>query len=104
MDFTGMKPSDALEKAHEAFPETEWDYLVCCSNTACCSVGLLGRAILGDCTELNRYQAVNEMFYFLPGATLSHKWEYPNASSISFATRYAESFPEAIKLLRALGW
>lgn len=98
MDFTGMKPSDALEKAHEAFPYVEWNWYTALGDR-CCAVGLLGMAIGGEC----RYQAVRETFEKLPninGSTINEDTEH----QISCATFNAKSFPEAIELLRRRGW
>lgn len=95
MDFTGMKPSDALEKAHEAFPEIKWEWtrprvhMFGSTANCCCAAGLLCLA-----SGVDSHDGLAEVFPSIDSA----------GSAISQATYDAHSFPEAIELLRARGW
>lgn len=102
MDFTGLRPSDALEKAHEAFPEIKWEWdapWVNREEPCGCAVALLCHALGAGAGYWN---LVGEMFPSLP--EVGGRGEMFRANAISDSTCNARSFPEAIELLRARGW
>lgn len=100
MDFTGMKPSDALEKAHEALPHVTWDWSTA-HGDHCCAVGLLAQAI-GVVDNMSRYSVVARTFGELP-LSESDNLLVNGDFAISVATQWAKSFPEAIAMLRERG-
>lgn len=108
LDFSDLNPSDALARAHEAFPGIRWEWnrpTVGAFGTGC-AVALLAFAMgLEDLGDTRQWDEVGA--HFAPRVRPHFpetEWSFFNvAAKISVLTIRAHSFPEAVAALREAG-